>query len=117
MASGYAFSSSLMGGNKDEYKRYPDWMSVRCANDDCSRFEGQFCCPALGKNMFGQLTILEKYQEKINAVLDQYFGRTFFRSQIGRFTNKWIEEMKMDHINRLRQECEYRFDKLELMDR
>ena len=117
MAGFYTFSSSLLGGDDDQHERTPDWMSVRCADNDCKRFEGQYCCPALVISSFGQLLRLEKYQETMNYILDEYFGRTFFRSRIGRFTNKWIEEMKQDHAERISRGCQYRFDKLAITDR
>ena len=117
MAAFYEFSSSLMGGEDDKYEDVPDWMTVKCADHDCTRFEGQYCCPALTESRYGQIMVIEKYQDAMNDLLDEYFGRTFFRSKIGRFTNKWIKEMMNDHIYRLNLGCNFYFDRLYIMDR
>merc|ERR1712176_203784 len=44
---GYSFSSYLFGGEKNISSATPDWMTVRCADKQCRRFEAKYCCPAL----------------------------------------------------------------------
>merc|ERR1712176_1485534 len=105
MGAHHEFSSSLMGGNVTTFEKQPDWISVRCADEDCNRYEGQYCCPALVDSKANQLLKIEEYKKYLTLLIKEYFGKTFFQKKISRSAEKWIKLLELDLLERISRGC------------